>query len=150
MGQTMSLLLLAGLVVVILLQLVMLLRGKNGRDDEMRFRALQEAQEKGMVRLERELREELSRGRREDAEEAFRDRDERAHSSNLLSQTVTTQVGQFGTLQAERLEAFARELNRFSLGLDERFERLKLSVESRLTAIQVDNSANHMAAAKIH
>ena len=94
-----------------------------------------------MVRLERELREELSRGRREDAEEAFRDRDERAHSSNLLSQTVTTQVGQFGTLQAERLEAFARELNRFSLGLDERFERLKLSVESRLTAIQVDNSA---------
>jgi DNA recombination protein RmuC len=141
MGQTMSLLLLAGLVVVILLQLVMLLRGKNGRDDEMRFRALQEAQEKGMVRLERELREELSRGRREDAEEAFRDRDERAHSANLLSQTVTTQVGQFGTLQAERLEAFARELNRFSLGLDERFERLKLSVESRLTAIQVDNSA---------
>lgn len=141
MGQTMSLLLLAGLVVVILLQLVMLLRGKNGRDDEMRFRALQETQEKGMVRLERELREELSRGRREDAEEAFRDRDERAHSSNLLSQTVTTQVRQFGTLQAERLEAFARELNRFSLGLDERFERLKLSVESRLTAIQVDNSA---------
>ena len=141
MGQTMSLLLLAGLVVVILLQLVILLRGKNGRDDEMRFRTLQEAQEKGVVRLERELREELSRGRREDAEEAFRDRDERAHSSNLLSQTVTTQVGQFGTLQAERLEAFARELNRFSLGLDERFERLKLSVESRLTAIQVDNSA---------
>lgn len=141
MGQTMSLLLLAGLVVVILLQLVMLLRGKNGRDDEMRFHALQEAQERGMVRLERELREELSRGRREDAEEAFRDRDERAHSANLLSQTVTTQVGQFGTLQAERLEAFARELNRFSLGLDERFERLKLSVESRLTAIQVDNSA---------
>jgi DNA recombination protein RmuC len=137
----MSLLLLAGLVVVILLQLVLLLRGKNGRDDEMRFRTLQEAQEKGVVRLERELREELSRGRREDAEEAFRDRDERAHSANLLSQTVTTQVGQFGTLQAERLEAFARELNRFSLGLDERFERLKLSVESRLTAIQVDNSA---------
>ena len=141
MGETMGLLLLAGLVIVILLQVILLLRGKNQRDDEMRFRTLQEAQEKGMVRLERELREELSRGRREDAEEAFRDRDERAHSSNLLSQTVTTQVGQFGTLQAERLEAFARELNRFSLGLDERFERLKLSVENRLTAIQADNSA---------
>ena len=141
MGETMGLLLLAGLVIVILLQVILLLRGKNQRDDEMRFRTLQEAQEKGMVRLERELREELSRGRREDAEEAFRDRDERAHSSNLLSQTVTTQVGQFGTLQAERLEAFARELNRFSLGLDERFEHLKLSVENRLTAIQADNSA---------
>lgn len=141
MSETMSQFLLVGLAIVILLQFVQLLRGKNQRDDETRFRTLQEAQEKGMARLERELREELSRGRRDDAEEAFRDRDERAHSANLLSQTVTTQVGQFGTLQAERLEAFARELNRFSLGLDERFERLKLSVETRLTAIQVDNSA---------
>ena len=44
---------------------------------------------------------------------AFRDREERAQSANLLSQAVTTQVSQFGTLQAERLEAFARELNRF-------------------------------------
>lgn len=137
----MSLLMLAAIVFVLVLQVIMLLRGRSQHADEMRFRLLQEAQEKGMARLERELREELSRGRREDAEEAFRDRDERAHSSNLLSQTVTTQVGQFGTLQAERLEGFSRELNRFSLGLDERFERLKLSVENRLTAIQVDNSA---------
>lgn len=140
MGETIGLLLLVGLVAVILLQIILLLRSKNRQDDETRFRSLQEAQEKGMMRLERELREELSRGRREDAEEAFHDRDERAHSSSLLAQTVTTQVGQFGSLQAERLEAFARELNRFSLGLDERFERLKLSVESRLSAIQIDNS----------
>ncbi|MBP8120778.1 MAG: DNA recombination protein RmuC, partial [Burkholderiales bacterium] len=89
----------------------------------------------------RELREELARGRREDAEEAFRDREERAQSATLLGQAVTTQVGQFGNLQAERLEAFARELNRFSLGLDERFERLKMSVEGRLTAIQADNAS---------
>lgn len=141
MNDVISLLMLAAIVIVIILQVIILLRGRNQHADEMRFRSLQEVQEKGMARLERELREELSRGRREDAEEAFRDRDERAHSSNLLSQTVTTQVGQFGTLQAERLEGFSRELNRFSLGLDERFERLKLSVESRLTAIQVDNSA---------
>ncbi|MGB8242103.1 MAG: DNA recombination protein RmuC, partial [Azonexus sp.] len=80
------------------------------------------------------------RGRREDAEEAFRDREERAQSATLLSQAVTTQVGQFGSAQSERLEAFARELNRFSLGLDERFERLKMTVESRLTAIQADNA----------
>ncbi len=102
---------------------------------------MQEAQEKGLERLERELREELARGRREDAEEAFRDREERAQSATLLGQTVTMQVGQFGTAQSERLEAFARELNRFSLGLDERFERLKMTVEGRLTAIQADNAA---------
>jgi DNA recombination protein RmuC len=142
MTEKMGLALMAGIVVVILLQAAMLwLRGNRRDDDELRFRMLQEAQDKGLARLERELREELARGRREDAEESFRDREERAQSSTLLAQAVTTQVGQFGALQAERLEAFARELNRFSLGLDERFERLKLTVEGRLTAIQADNAS---------
>ena len=118
-----------------------MLRGSRRGDDEVRLRALQEAQEKGLERLERELREELARSRREDAEEAFRDREERAQSATLLGQAVTTQVGQFGTAQSERLEGFARELNRFSLGLDERFERLKMTVEGRLTAIQADNAS---------
>ncbi|WP_153147223.1 DNA recombination protein RmuC [Dechloromonas sp. H13] len=140
MSEALTMILLAGIVLVIVLQVVVLLRGQRRGDDEMRLRALQEAQEKGLERLERELREELARSRREDAEEAFRDREERAQSATLLGQAVTTQVGQFGTLQAERLEAFARELNRFSLGLDERFERLKMTVEGRLTAIQTDNA----------
>ena len=128
------------LAVVIILQIVIWLQGRR-RDDRQALLALGEAQEKGLARLERELREELARGRREDAEEAFRDREERAQSANLLSRTVTTQVGQFGTLQAERLDAFARELNRVSLGLDERFQHLKIAVESRLTAIQADNAS---------
>ena len=140
MSQTLGLAVLAGLVICIVLQLVLLLRSNRRPDDELRFRLLQDAQEKGMTRLERELREELARSRREDAEEAFHDREERAQSSTLLSQTVTTQVAQFGALQAERLEAFGSQLSRFSLGLDERFERLKLAVESRLTAIQADNA----------
>ena len=128
------------LAVVIILQIVIWLQGRR-RDDRQALLALGEAQEKGLARLERELREELARGRREDAEEAFRDREERAQSANLLSRTVTTQVGQFGTLQAERLDAFARELSRVSLGLDERFQHLKIAVESRLTAIQADNAS---------
>jgi DNA recombination protein RmuC len=141
MSETMSLALVAGVIVIILLQVAVLLRGNRSQEDDLRWRSLQEAQEKGLARLERELREELARGRRDDAEESFRDREERAQSSNLLGQALSTQVGQFGALQAERLEAFARELSRFSLGLDERFERLKIAVESRLTAIQADNAS---------
>lgn len=141
MSETTGLALAAGVVVVILLQVALLLRGNRRPDEALRFRDLQDSQEKGMARLERELREELARGRREDAEEAFRDREERAQSANLLAQALTTQVGQFGSAQSERQEMFARELNRFSLGLDERFERLKVSVEGRLAAIQADNAA---------
>ncbi len=118
-----------------------MLRGRRRGGDDVRLRVLQGTQEKGLERLERELREELARSRREDAEEAFRDREERAQSATLLGQAVTTQVAQFGTTQSERLESFARELNRFSLGLDERFERLRISVEGRLTAIQADNAS---------
>ncbi len=140
MNDSLGLALLAGMVLLILLQILLLLRGKRQGEDELRFRVLQEAQEKGLSRLERELREELARSRREDAEEAFRDREERAQSSTLLGQALSTQVGQFGSMQAERLEAFARELNRFSMGLDERFEHLKMAVESRLTALQADNA----------
>ncbi len=140
MSEMFAIALLAGIIIVILLQGLALWRGNRDTEGEMRLRSLQEAQEKGLERLERELREELARGRREDAEEAFRDREERAQSATLLSQAVTTQVGQFGSAQSERLEVFARELNRFSLGLDERFERLKATVESRLTAIQADNA----------
>ena len=141
MNETSFLVLLAGLVAIVLLQVIALLRGSRRGDADVRQRALQEAQEKGLERLERELREELARSRREDAEEAFRDREERAQSATLLGQAVTTQVAQFGTTQSERLESFARELNRFSLGLDERFERLRISVEGRLAAIQADNAS---------
>ena len=38
-------------------------------------------------------------------------------------------------------EMCIRDRNRFSLGLDERFERLRISVEGRLTAIQADNAS---------
>ncbi len=72
MSEAFTMILLAGIVLVIVLQVVVLLRGQRRGDDEMRLRALQEAQEKGLERLERELREELARSRREDAEEAFR------------------------------------------------------------------------------
>jgi len=140
MGDTILILLACGLALALGL-LVLLLMRSRGDGGERRLRELEETLARGLERLERELREELARGRREDAEEAFRDREERAQSANLLGQAVTTQLGQLGTLQSERLEGFARELGRFSLGLDERFERLKITVEGRLTAIQADNAA---------
>jgi DNA recombination protein RmuC len=140
MSEAMGLALAVGMLVVMLFQVILFWQGRDGAASGA-LAELRESMDKGLARLERELREELARGRRDDAELAFRDREERAQSATLLSQAVTTQFGQFGALQAERLEAFARELNRFSLGLDERFERLKLSVEGRLVAIQADNAS---------
>ncbi|MGE5386768.1 MAG: DNA recombination protein RmuC, partial [Betaproteobacteria bacterium] len=137
-----TLILLLGFGVLIALQVALLVRGGRGREDqtEIRLQALEMAIGGALEKLERGLREEFSRARREDAEDSFRDREERAQSSQLLTQALTTQVTQFGSLQGERLDAFGRELARFSQGLDERFERLRLSVEARLGAIQNDNA----------
>lgn len=129
-----------GLVLLILLLQGLALLRQFRSGEAARLGALEQRLDAGLQRVERELREELSRARREEAEEAFRDREERAQSTNLLSQALTTQVTQLGSLQGERLDAFGRELARFSQGLDERFHRLRETVEARLTAIQTENA----------
>ena len=141
MATGVELAILVALAAVLALQ-VWTLRRAGGRDAQLAeaLTAMLETQARALERLERELREELARARREDADAAFRDREEQARSATQLSQTVSAQLTGLGALQGERLEGFARELNRFSLGLDERFERLKAAVEGRLTALQADNA----------
>lgn len=115
-------------------------RSRSSDEVSARLQVLENALTGGLERLERELREELSRNRRAEAEEASRDREERSRSTNLLSQSLTTQMTQQAGLQGERLDAFGRELKLFSQALDERFERLRTAVELRLAAIQEDNA----------
>lgn len=128
-------------LVVLLVIAVFVLRLRQGDDGQAERALMLQQFEQGLIRLERELREELARGRREEAEEAFRDREERAQSANRLAQALTTQVTQLGSLQGERLDAFSRQLAQVAQGLDERFEFLKNSVDTRLQAIQVDNAS---------
>ncbi len=130
----------AGVLLVLGLQVFLLSRQSRTGDLTQALATWQAQQVSALERLERGLREELARARREDAEDAFRDREERAQSATLLGQALGTQVAQFGSVQAERLDAFARDLHRVSLGMDERFERLRLAVEQRLQAIQTDNA----------
>ena len=135
--------LLAAVLAILVLQVMNLLGQRRDAADgkiDARLQQLEAAIATGLQRVERELREELARGRREEAEESFRDREERAQTANLLTQSLTTQVSQLGSLQGERLDAFGRELARFSQGLDERFHRLRETVETRLVAIQAENA----------
>ena len=48
MNETAFLVLLAGLVAIVLLQVIALLRGSRRGDDDVRLRVLQETQEKGL------------------------------------------------------------------------------------------------------
>ncbi|MBK9446800.1 MAG: DNA recombination protein RmuC [Betaproteobacteria bacterium] len=125
---------------ILVLQLVQTLRTKrDGATDflDARFGAL----EASLERLERELRVELARSRTESAEAARGDRAEQSQSLERLGQTLAGQVGQLGSLQAQQFESFGHNLTRLTQSFDARVEALRLTVETRLTAIQADNSA---------
>ncbi|MFZ4534829.1 DNA recombination protein RmuC [Propionivibrio sp.] len=134
--------LLYGLVaigIVGLLLLVVLLQRSGRKDDSLDpyFRSL----EGGLERVERELRQEMARGRQEAATAARGDRDEQSQSLDRLAKTLSAQVGQLGTLQGQQLESFAQQLARLTQSNEQRFEQLRLSIEARLGAIQADNAS---------
>jgi DNA recombination protein RmuC len=94
----------------------------------------------GQERQEREMREELGRLRQEMLAESKRQRDDGATAQHRLGQTVGGQVMQLGTMQGERLDAFAKRLAELATTMDGRFEHLRQAVEQRLAAIQADNA----------
>ena len=126
-----------GLVVLALQFLLLQRAGRKDDSLEPGFRAL----EGGLERLERELRQELARGRQEAANAARGDREEQAQSLDRLTKTLSAQVGQLGSLQGQQLESFAQQLARLTQSNEQRFEQLRVSVETRLGAIQADNAS---------
>ncbi|MDR0672807.1 MAG: DNA recombination protein RmuC [Zoogloeaceae bacterium] len=117
---------------------------RNDSAPETALRDLQQSLTAGLERLEREWRGEMAGNRREAAEQAAREREERARAQNHLFQNLGQHlgqlVGQLGQAQGERQEAFAQELSRAAKGLDVRFEQLRAAVESRLQALQAENA----------
>ncbi len=124
-------------VAVLGLQLMILRRsGTLGPALAGEFDALKEA----IARLENQIREESARSRQEAAFAARDGRAEQAQALDRLGQTLAGQVGQLAILQGQQLEAFAQQLARLTQSNDQRFEQLRLSVETRLGAIQADNA----------
>ena len=123
----------------LVLQLLQLVRSRRETSSDYldaRFRVL----EASLERLERELRGEMARSRTESIEAARGDRAEQAASLERLGKVLSGQVAQFGSLQVQQFDAFGQHLSRLTLNFDARAEQLRLSVDSRLSAIQTDNA----------
>ena len=125
-------------VLVFLMQIVLLWRSSR-KDDAFDpfFRSLGD----GLERVERELRHEMASGRQEAASAARGDREEQSQALDRLAKTLAAQVGQLGTLQGQQLESFAQQLARLTQSNEQRFEQLRVSVETRLVAMQADNAS---------
>ena len=137
---------LALLMAILLLQIVLLWR--SGRANEWGKESSKqvlapyfESLDSRVNRLERELREEMARTRQEAATVARGGREEQALALDRLAQTLSGQLAQLGALQGQQLESFAQQLARLTQSNEQRFEQLRLSLESRLGAMQADNAA---------
>ncbi len=124
----------------LILNFLLLARQKAGGDDAVLASRLQ-ALDAGLERLERELRTELARMRNDSLEASRGDRAEQAQALERFGQGLAGQVGQLGTLQAQQFEAFGQNLSRLTQSFDARVEQLRLTVETRLGAIQTENAA---------
>ena len=126
-----------GLVILVVQLFVLQRLGRWGGSLETQFRLL----ESSLERTERELRDEMARGRQEAASSARGDREEQALAVDRLAKTLAAQVGQLSSLQAQQLESFAQQLGRLTQSNEQRFEQLRQTVEARLGAIQNDNAS---------
>lgn len=140
MSETLIYLLLALAAGSLVLNLIVLSRQKAGSEDAVLSSRLQSI-DAGLERLERELRTELARMRNDALETARGDRAEQTQALERFGQSLAGQVGQLGTLQAQQFEAFGQHLNRLTQSFDARVEQLRLTVETRLGAIQTENAA---------
>lgn len=140
MNETLIYILLFLAALAVLLQAVTLLRGRS-EVQLIQLEARLVSLDAALERQEREIRGELARMRSESLEATRGDRAEQAQSLDLLGKTLAGQVGQLGSLQAQQFEAFGQNLTRLTQSFDARVEQLRLTVETRLTAIQADNSA---------
>jgi DNA recombination protein RmuC len=125
-----------GLALVVL-QIVVLARAAHAR--QTLDAGLRDVQ-RSIVQLERELRDELARGRQEAVAAARGDREEQALSLGRLSQALAGELGRLGELQAQQLESFAQQLSRLTSSNEQRFDSLRLAIETRLSLLQGDNA----------
>jgi DNA recombination protein RmuC len=101
-------------------------------------------------RMERELRDAIAAGRRDNSEAARAQREEQAAALAQIGQTLTAQLTGAATLQSQHLDSFAQQLNLHSQSLtqnltalseanERRIGQLRETVEKRLLEMQTGN-----------
>lgn len=99
-----------------------------------------EGLEKNIERLERVMKEEVSKNREETGFNARSLRDEVSISLNRFNESVLSRLNENTTTQLSQLEAFAKQLQELTQVNEQRLDKMRLTVESQLKALQEDNS----------
>lgn len=98
------------------------------------------ALEKSLLRIEQALREEIARNRNEALEQARATREELRQTLKLQADSLLQQLAKDTALQHQRLEEFSRQLATLTEKNEQRAEKLRETVESKLSQIQNQNA----------
>ena len=119
----------AGLLTVIaVLQVIALLRRRADRSPE------------ASGQITREIREELSIGRKEARESAQDQRKELSSGLNQFSQTVQQQMTGIASIQNNQIDSFAQQLAKLVESNEQRLKEVRATLDQKLKELQTENS----------
>ncbi len=96
--------------------------------------------EKNQERLERTLKEEISRNREEAGNSSRSLREEMTNSLKGFNDSLLNQMQKISSLQNEQFGTFTQQLNTLTQSNEQRLEKMRLTVEEKLKSLQEDNS----------
>ncbi|MCL5935115.1 MAG: hypothetical protein M1543_01260, partial [Firmicutes bacterium] len=106
------------------------------REIESQFNALGKSQEK----IEKSVREEITRYREEAGGSSRQLREEINTSLKMLGDSLLSRVSEIAQIQGIQLESFSSHLSRLTLSNEQKLDRMRETIEEKLTLLQRDNN----------
>ena len=139
MTDALLILLLVLAVAAIALQIVVLLRSRQGLAQDSLDRLSRRSDEIG-ERLERELRADIALGRKESQEGALAQRAELSASMAEFSKTLQQQMATIAGVQNNQIDSFAQQLAKLVESNEKRLAEVRQTLETKLKELQTDNA----------
>ncbi len=119
---------------------LLLFRGRRGASENGDIQQKIDGMEKMLERHERMFREESARGREEAHAGSRLLREEMSGGITLLGDSLSKRMSDIAGLQKNQLELFAAQLKELTSSNEERLDKLREGVDTRLRLIQEDNA----------
>lgn len=127
-----------GIIALIIMIFQLLKRDSSPQWEDVRLKL--DAMDKNHERIERSMKDEISRSR-DDASKSSRDlREEVSGSLKNSTDSLLNQMQKISSLQNEQFGTFTRQLAILTESNEQRLEKMRLTVEEKLKSLQEDNS----------
>lgn len=125
------------LIAIVILQLIIILKQKGALDIERPLRNLSQTLED---RINNIIKDEMGRNREEINKNSSQNRMELSQSIKSLTDSLNTQITNIGNMQNRQLEVVSSQLIDFLKKNQDGLDKIRQSVEEKLTQIQNDNN----------